>query len=88
MTVAQSTIERLRNIASDVLGVEPHSLSPESGPENVEAWDSVQHLNLVLALEQEYDLQFEPAEVESMKNLGAIAACLDRRAQPGAPPHA
>jgi acyl carrier protein len=42
----------------------------------VEAWDSVQHLNLVLALEGKYGIQFEAEEMEGMKNLGRIAALL------------
>ena len=70
---------RIRSIAADVLGVKAASLSPESGPENIESWDSVQHLSLILALEQQYDLQFEPEEVEGMKTLGAIADVVGRR---------
>ena len=63
-------------IAADVFAVDAKTLSAGSSPEQVEAWDSVQHLNLVLALEGKYGVQFEPEEMERMKSLGAIAALL------------
>jgi acyl carrier protein len=46
------------------------------GAKRLEAWDSVQHLNLVLALEGRYGIQLEPEEMEGMRNLGRIAALL------------
>jgi len=60
-------------VAADVFGVDPRSLNASSSPEQVEAWDSVQHLNLVLALESKYGVAFEPEEMEELKNLGQIA---------------
>jgi acyl carrier protein len=39
----------------------------------VESWDSVQNLNLVLALEEEYGFQFEPEEMDQAKNVGSLA---------------
>ena len=77
--MSTSSYEQIRDLAADLLDVNPASLSPSSGPETVEAWDSVQHLNLVLALEQQFDLQFEPEEIEAMKTLGGIAASVDRK---------
>lgn len=75
----QPTLDRIREIAADVLGVPAASLSADSGPETVEAWDSVQHLSLVLAIEQAYELEFPPDEVDAMKTLGGFAAAIERR---------
>jgi len=66
-------LNEVRRIAADVFAVDANSLSPGSSPEQVSSWDSVQHLNLVLALEGNYGIQFEPEEMERMKSLGAIA---------------
>ena len=66
-------------IAADVFAVDAKTLGPASSPERVEAWDSVQHLNLVLALEGKYGIQFEPEEMEHMKNLGAIASLVGKK---------
>jgi len=69
-------LNQVRVIAADVFAVDAKTLRADSSPEQVEAWDSVQHLNLVLALEERYRIQFEPEEMEGMNNLGRIAALL------------
>ena len=69
-------LNEVRVIAADVFAVDANTLNAGSSPEQVEAWDSVQHLNLVLALEAKYCIQFEPEEMEGMNNLGRIAALL------------
>jgi acyl carrier protein len=74
-----ASFEQIRLIAADVLGVSPKSLSPDSGPATIEAWDSVQHLNMVLAIEQQFDLEFDPEEIDAMHTLGAMAAAVDAK---------
>ena len=64
--------DRVRRIAADVLEVLPDKIHPQSSPQTIETWDSVHHLNLVLALEQEFNLQFEPEEIDSMKDVQRI----------------
>lgn len=61
--------DRVRTIAADVLEVPASKISAESSPETIDTWDSVHHLNLVLALEQEFNLQFEPEEIDQMKDI-------------------
>lgn len=39
---------------------------------NCEKWDSLNHLNLIVALEDEFDMEFEPEEIAEMKSLDAI----------------
>jgi len=39
----------------------------------VESWDSVKHLNLMLALEEEYGFQFLPEEMDEAKSVAHLA---------------
>ncbi|HZQ70122.1 MAG TPA: acyl carrier protein [Terriglobales bacterium] len=71
--------ERVRSIAADVLQVSATSITQQSSTENVESWDSVHHLNLVLALEQEFDLQFDPEEMDHMHSISHILQVLDNK---------
>ena len=66
----EQVLSRVCEIASDILQAD---ITPESSPDTVESWDSVQNLNLVLALEEEYGFQFEPEEMDRAKNVGSLA---------------
>jgi len=75
--------DRVRGIIADVLEVSIASIRPDSSPETVDTWDSVHHLNLVLALEQEFGLQFEPEEIDQMKDMQRILAILGSKVPQG-----
>ena len=75
----EPTLDRIRQIAADVLAVDPAALSADSTPESIDSWDSVQHLNIILAIEQHFGFEFDPSELDDAKNLGAIAGAADRK---------
>ena len=77
--MAQSTLDRVRSIVASVMDVEPEDVSAASCPETIENWDSMQHLNLVLDLEQSFRIKFRPAEIEKMKNVGVISALVEEK---------
>lgn len=61
---------RLENVFKTTLGIEtvPAGLSQK----NCEAWDSVNHLNLILALEAEFGVAFDPEEIAAMQDLETV----------------
>lgn len=74
-----STFEQVRNLASDLFGVPTAKITEASSPESIEAWDSTQHLNLVLALEEKFQFQLSPEEIEEMKSVGEVVRIVDRK---------
>jgi acyl carrier protein len=76
-------LEQVGGIAADVLQVSPSEIGPDSSPQSIASWDSVHHLNLVLALEQEFNLQFEPEEIDGMENIGQIVALIQGKVSAG-----
>ena len=64
--------ERICRIASDVLGVPVEGLTADSSPETIVTWDSVAHLSLVLAVEQELGVQFDYDELDRLTTIGAL----------------
>jgi acyl carrier protein len=66
----EQVLSRVREIASDVLQAD---VTPDSTPETIESWDSVHHLNLVLALEEEYGFEFLPEEMDQATSVGSLA---------------
>jgi acyl carrier protein len=73
-----STFEQVRSVASDIFGIPTEKIVAESSPETIENWDSIQHLNLVLAIEEKFGVQLDPEDIEQMKNIGAVAALVEK----------
>ena len=66
-------------IAADVFAVDAKTLDGASSPEQVEAWDSVQHLNLVLELEMTFGVKFTTKEQSEMLSIGGVATTVERK---------
>jgi acyl carrier protein len=74
-------LDQVRGLASDLFGVPSDRIMTESSPQTIEAWDSIQHLNLVLALEEKFNLQLSPEEMEQIRNVGEAARLVERKLQ-------
>jgi acyl carrier protein len=72
-------VEQVRTIASDVFNMLVQEELPGSAPETMDDWDSMQRLNLVLALEEHFDVEFTPEEIEGMKTLSDFAAVVEEK---------
>ena len=68
-------------MASDLFGVPVDKVSAASSPQTIENWDSIQHLNLVLAVEENFDIQLSPEEIEQMKTVGETAKLVESKLQ-------
>ena len=79
----QALPSRVRQIVAEVFSIPAAEVKLESSPETVENWDSVGHLNLVLALEQEFHLQFSPTQIETMVSVEKIIGYLNGAGQSG-----
>jgi len=63
---------RLKTVLSNILSVPQESISDDSSPDTIEKWDSVSHMNVVLALEEEFDISFSDVQIVEMLNYGLI----------------
>ena len=79
--MTSSIFEQVCSIAADLFGVPGDSITAESSPESLEAWDSTQHLIFVLALEEKFHFQLSPEEIEQMHNIGKIAELVENKLQ-------
>jgi len=50
------TVSRIKQVMASVLEVPEESINEASSNDNIGSWDSIQHMNLVLALEEEFDV--------------------------------
>ena len=54
---------RIKKIMSVVFEVPDKEINDKSSPETIETWDSLKHMNLVVALEEEFDIEFNDEEI-------------------------
>ena len=66
--------EEIKEIIKQVLQIE--QVKDNISRENCEKWDSLNHLNLIVALEIKYDESFEPDEIVEMRSLEDIVQML------------
>lgn len=71
---ADEIATRVRTILADVFGLEPDQVDAETSTDTVEEWDSLHHLTLVLALEEEFDIQFDDEETVAIVTFPLITA--------------
>jgi len=67
-----ATRERVIRIVGQIMGVAPDALDDASSPESVAAWDSLKHMRLVLALEEEFDVRFSDDQIMAMPSVAHI----------------
>jgi acyl carrier protein len=75
----RSRDDRLYRTISQVLNVELSSLSEESSPDTIGSWDSLNHLNLVMAIESEFGISLTAEDVLDIRNVALIRAILRER---------
>ena len=63
---------RLTAIFRDVFDDESLVLRDDLTAEDVENWDSLTHINLIVAIEKEFRIRFTTAEVSGLKNVGEL----------------
>jgi len=76
-----SVIQSLQPIFRDVLDLPELQLTAESNGSNVEEWDSLSHINLVVAIEKRYNIKFALGELQDLKNVGDMADLIIRKTQ-------
>jgi acyl carrier protein len=74
-------IETVRTLAADVLGVPRTAIGVDSSPKQLESWDSIQHVSLIVAIEEQFGVEFNPDEIGSMESIALIAETLTRKLQ-------
>ena len=77
--MSQPVPSSLRDLVADTLEIAPEDVTPELNTETAENWDSFRHLQLMLAVEGEYGVQFDPSAVAHLTTVAAIQDALVKK---------
>ena len=70
--------EKIKDIMSDVFEIERSSIDDNVKKFESEEWDSLGHINLIAALEEHYDLMFDPEEMVKIELISDIEKAIKR----------
>ena len=70
---------RLNEVFRDVFGDSSLNVNENTTSADIDDWDSLEHINLIAAVENEFGLRFKMREVSGMKNVGEMLAIIAER---------
>jgi acyl carrier protein len=69
---------RLEGIFHDVFDEDDINLTPELSAKDVDSWDSLAHIRLVLTVEKAFKIKFSTSEIGNLKDVGDLVALIKR----------
>ena len=70
---------RLKEVVAKTFKISVDQITDDTSMDNVENWDSLNHSNLVMALEQEFDISFDALEIIELLNYKLILLTLNEK---------
>ena len=71
--------DRVKKVISAVFNIDIELINNESSPDNIENWDSLKHMNLIVALEEEFEIEFNDEEIVDSMNYALILNILESK---------
>lgn len=74
-----TTIETLTEVFRQVFEDPDIVLTPETTADDIEGWDSLSHVNLIMAVENRFNVRFKPKEILSFRNVGDLVGTVESK---------
>jgi acyl carrier protein len=76
---SEQIMQEVTDVFRDVLDNESLTLNRNTTALDVEEWDSITHIQIIVALEKKYKIKFTAAEIQSFKNVGELVDTVERK---------
>lgn len=70
--------QRVRDVIAAIFSIEESEIGPECSIETVDRWDSLQHVNLMMSLEQEFGIRIDVEDAVEMTSFPAVCETIAR----------
>ncbi len=68
--------ERIKSVMSSIFDIDSSDIGEDSSPDSIVNWDSLHHMNLIVALEEEFGVIFSEDDISNMLNYPLIRLTL------------
>ena len=72
-------LNKLQPIFQDIFDDDDLLITAESSADSVEGWDSLAHIVLIFAIEEEFEIKFALGELEAMQNVGDMVELMQKK---------
>lgn len=72
-------IDRLQALFITVFDNDSIRVTPQLTADDVDEWDSLSHINLMIAIELEFGIEFDPSEIQTFANVGELMASIEKK---------
>lgn len=73
--------QKLTAVFHDVFDDDEIALSPELTADEVDGWDSLAHIRLMLSVQKAFGIKFSPVETGKLENVGALVALIKKKSE-------
>ena len=74
-------LKRVNNVFQEVFDDDTLEVDYDTTSDDIDDWDSLEHMTLMEAVEKEFDIRFKTSEIANMKNVGETVDIIARRAK-------
>ena len=71
--------ETVRQVMAQVFQIDAESIRDDTSPESVERWDSLKHMQLIMALEDEFGIEFPDESIPELLSFALIVEQVEAR---------
>ena len=77
-------MKSLEKIVAEIVEADEVSLAPETTADDVPGWDSVAHVNILVAVESTFGVRFDAGEISDLSSVGVLVDMVDAKLQAAA----
>lgn len=71
--------QEITDIFEEVMDLDDVTLTDDTTANDIEEWDSLSHIRLIIAIERSFGIKFTNAEIENLKKFGDLVALVGRK---------
>lgn len=75
----EAILEKIATVLGEIVGEDDLSLTEATTADEVPEWDSINHVKLLISLEDELGFRFETSETSSLDNVGQLVDLVQRK---------
>jgi acyl carrier protein len=70
---------KVKNLIAKIFNMDESQLINESSPNTIENWDSLKQMEIIVSIEEEFNIEFDDDEVLEIKDIDSILKIVERK---------